>query len=54
MSVRARLEDGIEVQRWQTCTVTNAYDGMGQLTQTSSGGRLLRYTYDAVFKPRRS
>ncbi|MGA7813495.1 RHS repeat-associated core domain-containing protein [Caballeronia sp.] len=27
-------------------TVTNTYDGMGQLTQTSAGGRTLRYEYD--------
>ncbi|WP_175672662.1 RHS repeat-associated core domain-containing protein [Burkholderia ambifaria] len=27
-------------------TVTNSYDGLGQLTQTSAGGRTLSYRYD--------
>ncbi|KWF00764.1 hypothetical protein WL80_30650 [Burkholderia ubonensis] len=29
-------------------TITNSYDGLGQLTQTSSAGKLLRYSYDAA------
>ncbi|MFM0268477.1 RHS repeat-associated core domain-containing protein [Paraburkholderia sediminicola] len=29
-------------------TITNSYDGLGQLTQTSAVGRTLRYTYDAA------
>ncbi|MFL9984062.1 RHS repeat-associated core domain-containing protein [Paraburkholderia sediminicola] len=29
-------------------TITNSYDGLGQLTQTSAAGRTLRYTYDAA------
>ncbi|MFC0403378.1 RHS repeat protein, partial [Paraburkholderia rhizosphaerae] len=29
-------------------TVTNSYDGLGQLTQTSAAGRTLRYTRDAA------
>jgi RHS repeat-associated protein len=29
-------------------TITNSYDGLGQLTQTSAAGRTLRYTHDAA------
>ncbi|CAM2191519.1 conserved protein of unknown function [Paraburkholderia kururiensis] len=29
-------------------TITNSYDGLGQLTQTSAAGRLLRYSYDTA------
>ncbi|WP_431824780.1 RHS repeat-associated core domain-containing protein [Burkholderia sp. F1] len=29
-------------------TITNSYDGLGQLTQTNSAGKLLRYSYDAA------
>ncbi|QIE27519.1 RHS Repeat protein (plasmid) [Caballeronia sp. SBC2] len=29
-------------------TVTNSYDGLGQLTQTSAAGRTLRYSHDAA------
>ncbi|WP_084545442.1 RHS repeat-associated core domain-containing protein [Cupriavidus malaysiensis] len=29
-------------------TITNAYNALGQLTQTSAGGRTLRYSYDAT------
>ncbi|WP_148095089.1 RHS repeat-associated core domain-containing protein, partial [Burkholderia stagnalis] len=29
-------------------TITNSYDGLGQLTQTSSAGKVLRYSYDAA------
>lgn len=29
-------------------TIINSYDGLGQLTQTSAGGRTLRYRYDAA------
>ncbi|WP_175874370.1 RHS repeat-associated core domain-containing protein [Burkholderia sp. BCC0397] len=29
-------------------TIINSYDGLGQLTQTSTGGRTLRYRYDAA------
>jgi RHS repeat-associated protein len=31
-----------------THTITNSYDGLGQLTQTSAAGRTLRYTRDAA------
>jgi RHS repeat-associated protein len=29
-------------------TITNGYDGLGRLTQTTAAGRTLRYTYDAA------
>lgn len=29
-------------------TITNSYDGLGQLTQTNAAGRSLRYSYDAA------
>ncbi|WP_175874367.1 RHS repeat protein [Burkholderia sp. BCC0397] len=29
-------------------TIINSYDGLGQLTQTSAGGKTLRYRYDAA------
>ncbi|MFL9903448.1 DUF6531 domain-containing protein [Paraburkholderia fungorum] len=29
-------------------TITNSYDGLGQLTQTSAAGRTLRYTHDSA------